>query len=99
MSTIKMTALADLVGGAEPMNPAAMQFRARLADPGRKDCSGCLFRGQRSIVCQMAGQVAQRAGGPDCDERDADTGRTFVYVPAVLDARQIDFINAGDPHV
>lgn len=91
-TNVKMSALSDLIGMAEPLDPASMQFRAKLADPERTHCSGCLFRGQRSIICNMAAQVAQRAGMNDCDERDPDTGRSFIYVTVEMDARQLDLV-------
>lgn len=47
---------------AAPLDPAAMQYRARLADEDARDCTGCLFRGQASKVCKAAasGRPARR---------------------------------------
>jgi hypothetical protein len=75
---MEMTALADLVGLDDPVEPAAMRFRAK---PG-KSCSGCLFKGQRARVCAEATRIALRAELPDCDDG-------FVYVPILTDPRQL----------
>ncbi|WP_267690960.1 hypothetical protein [Massilia antarctica] len=78
-----------------PLDPAAMQFRAKLAAVGAGDCAGCLFRGQAAKVCEAAARAAQLAGLKDCDERDTETGRTFVYTLAALDPRQLA-IDSGE---
>lgn len=72
---------------AEPLDPGAMQFRARAAT-GVRDCSGCVFKGQRSRVCKAAGAAARLAGLPDCEDSDS-TGRTFVYYLIQTDPRQL----------
>lgn len=84
------------LGGAEPLDPASMQYRARLAPDDAGPCSGCVFRGQRSKVCKEAGALAVRAGMPDCDDIDAATGRTFVYALVPLDLRQLDLTKEAD---
>lgn len=75
---MNMTALADLVGLAEPLEPSQMRFTTKPA----KSCTGCLFDGQRSPVCRQATFVALRAGQPDCDD-----GHIYVAVP--VDPRQL----------
>ncbi len=79
---MKMTALADLVGMDEPLDPATMRYKASAAIPDRPDCSGCVFRGQRSKVCKEATRLALRADLPDCDDG-------FVYVAIPVDPRQL----------
>jgi hypothetical protein len=79
--------------GAAPLDPATMQYRARVADKDTGDCAGCLFRGQASKVCKAAAIAAQRAGINDCDDRDAETGRSFVYVLIKTDPRQMRIDN------
>lgn len=74
---------------APPLDPSAMQFRAVLSAKDAGDCAGCVFRGQASKVCKAAAIAAQRAGIKDCDERDDETGRTFVYTLTKLDPRQL----------
>ena len=81
---------------AEPLDPAAMQFGARLAPADAGDCSGCLFRGQKSKVCMAAGAAARRAGLPDCEDQDAETGRTFVYHQIKNDPRQMRIVTEGN---
>jgi hypothetical protein len=73
---------------APPLDPAAMQYRARPAT-GVDECSGCVFKGQRAKVCMAAGAAARLAGAPDCEERDVKTGRTFVYYEIETDPRQL----------
>lgn len=74
---------------AAPLDPAAMQYRARPAAAGAGDCSGCCFKGQASKVCKAACVAAVRASMPDCDDRDSETGRTFIYQLVQLDPRQL----------
>lgn len=74
---------------AQPLYPALMQFRAKVAERGARDCSGCIFKGQSSKVCKLAGSLAVRVGMPDCDDKDAETGRTHIYVIAPTDPRQL----------
>lgn len=78
---MNMTALADLVGLAEPLDPAAMRFTTK---PGTS-CRGCLFAGQRSDVCKEATKVALRAELADCD-----LGVIYIAVP--LDPRQLTIV-------
>ncbi len=77
-----------LSNDAEPLDPSAMQYRA-VAATGVDGCTGCLFKGQKSKVCMAAGTAARLARMPDCEDRDADTGRTFVYVLIKTDPRQM----------
>jgi hypothetical protein len=70
----------------EALDPQAIQFRA---EP-RKGCAGCLFDHQWSGVCRQAGEVAARAGIPDC-------AQGFIYVAAEVDPRQVDFLRDGQP--
>jgi hypothetical protein len=72
------TALADLVGLDEPLDPASMRFTVKVA----KSCRSCLFNGQRASVCFAATAVAKRSDLPDCD-------LGFVYVPIPIDERQL----------
>lgn len=72
------TALADLVGNDDPIEPAMMRFTTKAA----KSCRGCLFEGQRSRVCKEATRIALRAGLADCDEG-------HVYVAVLIDKRQL----------
>lgn len=72
------TPLSDLVGLAEPLDPAAMRFTVKAAT----SCRNCLFEGQRSSVCHKASAVAVRADLPDCDAG-------FVYVTVPVDPRQL----------
>lgn len=78
---MNMTALADLVGLADPLDPRQMRFTVK---PG-KSCAGCLFSGQRSSVCKVAASLGALAGLPDCD-----TG--YVYVPVAVDPRQLSIV-------
>lgn len=80
---------------AEPLDPGAMQYRARPA-AGVRDCSGCVFKGQKAAVCTAAGAAARLAGMPDCEDSDAKTGRTFVYYLIQTDPRQLDI---GAQHI
>lgn len=62
-----------------PLDPASIQFRAQPVP--RQTCAGCLFDSQWSKVCYRAGEIARRAGLPDC-------GQGYVYVAVEADARQ-----------
>jgi hypothetical protein len=64
------------------LDPRAMQFRA---EP-RKGCAGCLFDHQWSGVCRQAGEVAEKAGLPDC-------AQGFVYVAVEIDPRQLKILS------
>lgn len=75
---MEMTALSDLVGQDEPVEPAMMRFTTKPA----KSCRFCLFEGQRSRVCKEATRIALRAGLEDCDSG-------FVYVAILVDKRQL----------
>lgn len=97
MSTLNAVAIADWLGSAEPLDPAVMQYRAAPAavrvapnDPKpERACAGCAFKGQKSKVCVQAGQLARLAGFEDCEDRDVETGKTFIYVTVPTDPRQI----------
>lgn len=90
--------LSDLVGHAEPLDPYAMQFRAktalvwvskREALQSERACNGCVFKGQRAKVCVQAGQLARLAGMKDCEDRDTESDMTFIYVTIPIDTRQL----------
>lgn len=89
-----MVSVWDWLGRPDPhhLAPAAMRYRAKVASAGKGDCAGCLFKGQVAAVCGEAGRLAQLAGMPDCDDRDTETGRTYIYVALALDPRQLDVI-------
>lgn len=77
--------------GAAPLDPATMQFRAKLAEEGAGQCSSCVFRKQNWRVCVAAASLAVKSSQHDCDDRDDVTGRTYIYMLAVTDSRQQDF--------
>lgn len=79
---MNMTALADLVGLADPLDPSQMRFTTKPA----KSCHGCLFASQRSSVCRQASFVATRANLADCDEG-------VIYVALPSDPRQLTIDN------
>ncbi len=81
---MKMKALCELVGLADPIEPASMQYEARAA----KSCDGCAFQGQKTAVCRRATELALRAGMADCDHG-------FIYVERKIDPRQIDLVGAA----
>jgi hypothetical protein len=97
MAGLNGIALSDWLGDAEPLDPATMQYRAAPAavrvarnDPNpERGCNGCIFKGQKSKVCVQAGQLARLAGFPDCEDRDVDTDKTFVYLLVPIDPRQL----------
>lgn len=78
---MNMTALSDLVGLADPLDPAQMRFTARPA----KSCRGCVFDGQRASVCRQASSLAVLAELPDCDQG-------VIYVALEIDPRQIEIV-------
>jgi hypothetical protein len=80
---------------ADQLAPAAMRYRAKLASASKGACAGCLFRGQAAAICGEAGQLAQRAGLPDCEATDPETGRTFIYVALEVDPRQLEVVNCA----
>lgn len=94
---MEMTALVDLIGQAPPLDPSTMQYRATPAkiwlarnDPKpERACSGCIFKGQKSKVCVQAGHLARMSGQPDCEERDTETDKTFIYQLIPIDERQL----------
>jgi hypothetical protein len=67
-----------------PLDPASMQFKAEPVS--RQTCSRCLFEGQWSKVCFRAGEVAKRAGLPDC-------ALGFIYVAA--SSRQLELLSGA----
>jgi len=73
-----MTALADLIGMAEPVDPSQMRFTTKHG----ASCHACIFKGQRAAVCREASRLAVLAGLEDCD-------REVVYVPLPIDTRQL----------
>lgn len=75
------------------MVPAELRYVARVAHERWKDCTGCMFKGQRIEVCHEAARVAIRAGLVDCETVDKETGRTHVYQRARLDPRQVDMVD------
>jgi len=82
---ISMVALSDIVGTDDPLDPATMLYKAAAAIPDRPDCSGCIFRGQRSKVCKEATRFALRASLPDCDDG-------VIYVAVPIDSRQLTIV-------
>lgn len=93
MTSLRLVEVAQWLGqDAAPLDPATMQYRARPTSEGAAQCSGCLFKGQRASVCMVACAAAVRAGLPDCDERDSETGRTFIYTLVQVDPRQVSII-------
>lgn len=82
---------------SESLDPASMRYRVKPAAEGAGDCAGCCFRGQASKVCKEASALAVRAGMKDCDERDTETGRTFVYSVLLIDDRQLIVEGAERP--
>lgn len=74
----------------EPINPAAVRFRALEAQA--PSCEGCLF--ERSVgVCSTAASLAIANGQPDCDDR-SPTGMTYIYMLDKSDPCQLDLIQA-----
>lgn len=97
MSSSRYVAVDRWVGqNAAPLDPAVMQFRARLADEGARDCAGCCFKGQNWRVCVAAAALAAKAGMVDCDQRDEKTGRSFIYVVPLADVRQMSIEGLGE---
>lgn len=89
MSTTHLVDVARWLGqGAAPLDPTTMRYRAAPAREDAGDCAGCVFRGQKFKVCEAAAAAAQRAGMPDCEDRDTETKRTFIYVSIPIDPRQ-----------
>lgn len=89
------TAISDWLGNADPIEPDSLRYVAAPAwvivnkrNPERA-CRGCLFEDQRAAVCNQASRLAIMAGIPDCEEKDKETGRTFIYVAAAVDERQL----------
>jgi len=92
------TPLANLIGQADPLDPAEMKYRAAPARvwvsknealESERACSGCVFKGQKSKVCVQAGQLARLAGHNDCEDRDTETDKTFIYELVPTDPRQL----------
>ena len=72
----------------EPINPAAVRFKAQEAHA--PSCEGCLF--ERSVgVCSTAAALAVANEQPDCDDR-SPAGMTYIYVLDKSDPRQLDLI-------
>ena len=96
MSSLNAVAISDWLGSAEPLDPATMRYRAAPAalwvarndNKPERACSGCIFKGQKSKVCVQAGQLARLSNQPDCEERDVETDKTFIYVSVPVDPRQ-----------
>lgn len=63
-----------------PLDPATLQFTTRPAN----SCRGCIFDGQWWSVCKEAGEVAQRAGMPECEAGGV------IYVAREVDPRQLN---------
>lgn len=78
------------------MEPAELRYMAKVTRAGWKDCTGCMFKGQRMAVCHEASRVAILAGMVDCDARDPETGRTHIYQRVKLDPRQVDLVDEQD---
>lgn len=87
---VGLVAVSDWLGQADaPLEPSTMQYQARIADKDAGDCAGCVFKGQKANVCMAACAAARLAGIPDCEDRDPETGRTFVYTLTKTDPRQL----------
>jgi hypothetical protein len=72
----------------EPINPAAVRFKAQEANA--PSCEGCLF--ERSVgVCSSAAALAVANDQPDCDDR-SPAGMTYIYVLDKSDPCQLDLI-------
>jgi len=93
-----MTALSDLVGMDDQLDPAEMKYRAAPARvwvskhealESERACSGCVFKGQKAKVCVQASQLARLAGFADCEDRCPDTDKTWIYVEVPTDPRQV----------
>lgn len=90
MATPHLVEVAQWLGqGAAPLDPNSLQFKSKLAGISG-GCKGCCFRYQNSSICKAASAAAVRANMPDCDDRDSETGRSFVYVLVQIDPRQAD---------
>ena len=77
----------------EPINPAAVRFKAQEANA--PSCEGCLF--ERSVgVCSSAAALAVANDQPDCDDR-SPSGMTYIYVLDRSDPRQLDLIKTLQP--
>lgn len=72
------------------MNINEIRFKAVEAD--RADCKGCMFHGEKSRTCHIAGAIAKEDGMPDCDDR-SPSGKTYIYVLDESDPRQIPLID------
>lgn len=73
---------------AEPIDPAAVRFKAQEALAA--SCAGCLF--ERSFgACATAATLAAANDHPDCDDRSPG-GMTYIYVLDKSDPRQLDLI-------
>lgn len=72
----------------EPINPAAVRFKAQEANA--PSCEGCLF--ERSVgVCSSATALAVVNDQPNCEDRSPG-GMTYIYVLDRSDPRQLDLI-------
>lgn len=90
------------LGGQEPPPPpppdprvilfAAQPKRVNRFDDDDDGCQGCMFNGQHSSVCHVAGEQAKARGLPDCE----DVGDGYVYVPVKVDPRQMDLLGDGN---
>lgn len=61
---------------ATPIDAHATQFTA-IEAPQPGECTGCMFRTQRSAVCDQALAIASNLGLPGCTPY---AGPTFIYV-------------------
>lgn len=68
------------------INGKQLGFVAREAS----GCTGCIFDGCRSAVCNEASAQAKRSGQPDCD--DSSPAGAYIYVEA--DHRQGELLGA-----
>lgn len=80
-----------------PPDPRVILFAAQKKRVDRFDdeddaCQGCIFNGQHSSVCNVAGEQAAARGLPDCE----DVGDGFIYVPVKVDPRQLDLLKDGN---
>lgn len=79
------------------MDPRRIQFSQQARplpdDPSEEglNCRGCIFNRQRSEVCRIASEEAQRRSMRDCDAID-QFGDVVIYVHTDQDPRQLDLL-------
>lgn len=79
------------------LDPRKIQFtqqvRTLVDDPDERglNCRGCLFHRQKSWVCRIAAEEAEKRQLRDCDAID-QFGDVVIYVRCEVDPRQQDLI-------